>query len=290
MIIVSGSDSQDLAYRVSKLTNSELLRTEFKKFPDGELYIRIHGDVKDKDVFLIQTQNNQNDSIVETILMCDALRDEGAKSINLVAPYLAYARQDKKFNDGEPISIRALAKLYSNLCDRVITINPHEVHIEAFFDIPFIYGNAVDKLAEYVKDKLNNPVVLSPDKGAIELAKTASEVLDCEYDYLEKTRISPTEIKIAPKNLDVKDKDVLIVDDIISTGGTMATAIGMLKEQGAIKVIASCVHPVLIGDALNKLYVGGADEVVGTDSFLSEVSKVSVDNIVADMIMNYNKA
>ncbi|WP_421077377.1 ribose-phosphate diphosphokinase [Methanothermococcus sp. Ax23] len=284
MIIVSGSDSQDLAYRVSKLTNSELLRTEFKKFPDGELYIRIHGDVKDKDVFLIQTQNNQNDSIVETILMCDALRDEGAKSINLVAPYLAYARQDKKFNDGEPISIRALAKLYSNLCDRVITINPHEVHIEAFFDIPFIYGNAVDKLAEYVKDKLNNPVVLSPDKGAIELAKTASEVLDCEYDYLEKTRISPTEIKIAPKNLDVKDKDVLIVDDIISTGGTMATAIGMLKEQGAIKVIASCVHPVLIGDALNKLYIGGADEVVGTDTYPSEVSKVSVDTIIADLI------
>ena len=284
MIIVSGSDSQDLAYRVSKLTNSELLRTEFKKFPDGELYIRIHGDVKDKDVFLIQTQNNQNDSIVETILMCDALRDEGAKSINLVAPYLAYARQDKKFNDGEPISIRALAKLYSNLCDRVITINPHEVHIEAFFDIPFIYGNAVDKLAEYVKDKLNNPVVLSPDKGAIELAKTASEVLDCDYDYLEKTRISPTEIKIAPKNLDVKDKDVLIVDDIISTGGTMATAIGMLKEQGAIKVIASCVHPVLIGDALNKLYIGGADEVVGTDTYPSEVSKVSVDTIIADLI------
>ncbi|AEH06187.1 ribose-phosphate diphosphokinase [Methanothermococcus okinawensis] len=284
VIIVSGSDSQDLAFRVSKLTNSELLRTEFRKFPDGELYVRIHGDVKDKDIFLIQTQNNQNDSIVETILMCDALRDEGAKSINLVAPYLAYARQDKKFNIGEPISIRALAKLYSNLCDSLITINPHETHIKAFFDIPFIYGNAVDKLAEYVKDKLKNPVVLSPDKGAIELAKTASEVLNCEYDYLEKTRISPTEINIAPKTLDVKDKDVLIVDDIISTGGTMATAIGMLKEQGAKKVIASCVHPVLIGDALNKLYVGGADEVIGTDTYPSEVSKISVDTIIADLI------
>ena len=284
MIIVSGSDSQDLAYRVSKLTNSELVRTEFKKFPDGEIYLRIHGDVNNKDVFLIQTQNNQNDSIVETILMCDALRDEGAKSINLVAPYLAYARQDKKFNSGEPISIRALAKIYSNLCDRIITINPHETHIETFFNIPFIYGNAVGKLAEYVKNKLNNPVVLSPDKGAIELAKTASEVLNCEYDYLEKTRISPTEIKIAPKNLDVMDNDVLIVDDIISTGETMATAIGMLKEQGAKKVIASCVHPVLIGDALNKLYVGGADEVVGTDTFLSEVSNVSVDSIIADLI------
>ncbi|WP_292460432.1 ribose-phosphate diphosphokinase [Methanothermococcus sp.] len=284
MIIISGSNSQNLAYRVSKLTNSELLRTEFKKFPDGELYIRIHGDVKNRDVFLIQTQNNQNDSIVETILMCDVLRDEGAKSINLVAPYLAYARQDKKFNDGEPISIRALAKLYSNLCDKLITINPHEVHIEAFFDIPFIHGNAVNKLAEYAKDKLNNPVVLSPDKGAIELAKTASEVLDCEYDYLEKTRISPTEIKIAPKNLDVKDRDILIVDDIISTGGTMAKAIAMLKEQGAKKVIASCVHPVLIGDALNKLYIGGADEVIGTDTYPSEVSKISVDTVIADLI------
>jgi ribose-phosphate pyrophosphokinase len=290
MLIVSGSNSQDLAHRVSKLTNSKLVRTEFKKFPDGEIYVKLNNDVEGEDVFLINTQNNQNDSIIETIIMCDALNDEGARSINLVAPYLAYARQDKKFNKGESISIRALARIYSNICDSIFTINPHETHIESFFDIPFMYGDAVPELAKYVQNKLNNPVVLSPDKGAIELAKTASEILNCEYDYLEKTRISPTEINIAPKNLDVNGRDVLIVDDIISTGGTMATAIGMLKEQGAKRVIASCVHPVLIGDALNKLYVGGADEVVGTDSFLSEVSKVSVDNIVADLIMNYNKA
>ena len=289
MLIVSGSNSQDLAHRVSKLTNSKLVRTEFKKFPDGEIYVKLNNDVEGEDVFLINTQNNQNDSIIETIIMCDALNDEGARSINLVAPYLAYARQDKKFNKGESISIRAFAKIYSNICDSIFTINPHETHIESFFDIPFMYGDAVPELAKYVQNKLNNPVVLSPDKGAIELAKTASEILNCEYDYLEKTRISPTEINIAPKNLDVNGKDVLIVDDIISTGGTMATAIAMLKEQGAERVIASCVHPVLIGDALNKLYVGGADEVVGTDSFLSEVSKVSVDNIVADLIMNYNK-
>ena len=289
MLIVSGSNSQDLAHRVSKLTNSKLVRTEFKKFPDGEIYVKLNNDVEGEDVFLINTQNNQNDSIIETIIMCDALNDEGARSINLVAPYLAYARQDKKFNKGESISIRALARIYSNICDSIFTINPHETHIESFFDIPFMYGDAIPELAKYVQNKLNNPVVLSPDKGAIELAKTASEILNCEYDYLEKTRISPTEINIAPKNLDVNGRDVLIVDDIISTGGTMATAIAMLKEQGAKRVIASCVHPVLIGDALNKLYVGGADEVVGTDSFLSEVSKVSVDNIVADLIMNYNK-
>ncbi len=290
MLIVSGSNSQDLAHRVSKLTNSKLVRTEFKKFPDGELYVKLNSDVEGEDVFLINTQNNQNDSIVETIIMCDALDDEGAKSINLVAPYLAYARQDKKFNKGEAISIRAFANIYSSICDSIFTVNPHETHIESFFDIPFMYGDAVPKLAKYVQDKLNNPVVLSPDKGAIELAKTASEILNCEYDYLEKTRISPTEINIAPKNLDVSGRDVLIVDDIISTGGTMATAIGMLKEQGAKKVIASCVHPVLIGDALNKLYIGGADEVVGTDSFLSEVSRVSVDSIIADLIINYNKS
>lgn len=290
MLIVSGSNSQDLAYRVSKLTNSKLIRSEFKKFPDGEIYIKLNGDVEGEDVFLINTQNNQNDSIVETIIMCDALDDEGAKSINLVFPYLAYARQDKKFNKGESISIRALAKLYSGICDSIFTINPHEIHIESFFDVPFMYGDAVPELAKYVQNKLENPVVLSPDKGAIELAKTASQILNCEYDYLEKTRISPTEITISPKNLDVNNRDVLIVDDIISTGGTMATAISMLKEQGAKKVIASCVHPVLIGDALNKLYVGGADEVVGTDSFLSEVSKVSVDNIVADLIKEYNKS
>ncbi|HIP17346.1 MAG TPA: ribose-phosphate diphosphokinase, partial [Methanothermococcus okinawensis] len=139
MIIIPGMNSQELAHKVSKLTNYKLLRTEFKRFPDGELYIRIHNNdiIKNEDVVFIQTQNNQNDSIVESILVSDILREEGAKSITLVAPYLAYARQDKKFNPGEPISIRGLARIYSQLFDRVITINPHETHIKSFFKVPF---------------------------------------------------------------------------------------------------------------------------------------------------------
>ena len=288
MIIVPGINSQELAYRVSKLTGYKLLRTEFKRFPDGELYIRVPDNeaIKDEDVIFIQSQRNQNDAVVESILMSDIFRDEGARSITLVAPYLAYTRQDKKFNPGEPISIRVLAKVYSQLFDKVITINPHETHIKSFFEVPFICGSAVKELASYVKDKLNDPVVLSPDTGAIELAKEAAEVIGCDYDYLEKTRISPTEIKIAPKNLDVKDRDVLIVDDIISTGGTVATATKMLKEQGADKVVVACVHPLLIGDALNKLYTSGANEVIGTDTFPSPVSKVSVDKVIVDLLKN----
>jgi len=284
MIIIPGPNSQNIAKEVAKLTNSELARVEAKQFPDGETYVRIHSDVKGKDAVIIDTQNMQNDSIVQAILMSEALREEGVKSITLVAPYLAYARQDKKFNYGEPISIKALAKVYSMLFDKIITINPHETHIKEFFDIPFVYGDAIPKLAEHAGVKLEKPLVLSPDKGAVELAKRAAEVLNCECDYLEKTRLSPTEIKIAPKNLDVKGKDVLIVDDIISTGGTMATAISMLIEQGARSVIAACVHPVLIGDAINKLHIGGASEIVGTNTYPSEVSKVCVSTIIADIL------
>lgn len=284
MIIIPGPNSQNIAKEVAKLTNSELARVEAKQFPDGETYVRIHSDVKGKDAVIIATQNMQNDSIVQAILMSEALREEGVKSITLVAPYLAYARQDKKFNYGEPISIKALAKVYSMLFDKIITINPHETHIKEFFDIPFVYGDAIPKLAEHAGVKLEKPLVLSPDKGAVELAKRAAEVLNCECDYLEKTRLSPTEIKIAPKNLDVKGKDVLIVDDIISTGGTMATAISMLIEQGARSVIAACVHPVLIGDAINKLHIGGASEIVGTNTYPSEVSKVCVSTIIADIL------
>ena len=284
MIVVSGSQSQNLAFKVAKLLNTRLTRVEYKKFPDNEIYVRVVDEINDDEAVIINTQKNQNDAIVETILLCDALRDEGVKNITLVAPYLAYARQDKKFNPGEAISIRALAKIYSNIVDRLITINPHETHIKDFFTIPFIYGDAIPKLAEYVKDKLDNPIVLAPDKGALEFAKTASKILNAEYDYLEKTRLSPTEIQIAPKTLDAKDRDVLIVDDIISTGGTMATAVKLLKEQGAKKIIAACVHPVLIGDALNKLYSAGVEEVVGTDTYLSEVSKVSVAEIIVDLL------
>jgi ribose-phosphate pyrophosphokinase len=284
MIVVSGSQSQNLAFKVAKLLNTKLTRVEYKRFPDNEIYVRVVDEINDDEAVIINTQKNQNDAIVETILLCDALRDEGVKNITLVAPYLAYARQDKKFNPGEAISIRALAKIYSNIVDKLITINPHETHIKEFFTIPFIYGDAIPKLAEYVKDKLENPIVLAPDKGALEFAKTASEILNAEYDYLEKTRLSPTEIQIAPKTLDAKDRDVLIIDDIISTGGTMATAVKLLKEQGAKKIIAACVHPVLIGDALNKLYSAGVEEVVGTDTYLSEVSKVSVAEIIVDLL------
>ena len=286
MMILPGCNSQDLGYRVSKLLNAEMCRVEFKRFPDGELYVRVLSDVKDRDVYVISTQHNQNDAIVESILISDALEDEGANTIHLVAPYLAYARQDKKFNKGEPISIRALGKMYSHIYDSIYTVNPHETHIESFFTVPFIYGDAIPKIGKYFLNKLNNPVVLSPDKGAVKMAKTVSEILNCEYDYLEKVRLSPTEIKIHPKNLDVNGNDVLIVDDIISTGGTMATAIKMLKESGVNKIVAACVHPLLIGDALNKLYMAGANEVIGTDTYISEVSKISVDTVIANMIKN----
>ncbi|ADG13580.1 ribose-phosphate pyrophosphokinase [Methanocaldococcus infernus ME] len=284
MIIVPGSKSQELAYKVSKALDVEMARVEFKRFPDNEIYVRILSEVNEDEAVIVSTQREQNDAIVEAILLADALKECGVKEITLVAPYLAYARQDKLFNPGEAISIRALAKIYSNIFDRVITINPHEEHIKEFFTIPFISGDAVPKLAEYVKDKLNDPIVLGPDQGALRFAKVAAEVLGTEYDYLEKTRISPTEIKIAPKSLDVKDRDVLIVDDIISTGGTVATAAKMLKEQGANEIIAACVHPVLIGDALNKLYFSGIKEVVGTNTFSSEVSRVDVSEVIAKLI------
>ncbi len=284
MIIVPGSQSQNLAYEVAKLLNEKYVRVEFKRFPDNEIYVRLLDEINDDKAVIISTQRNQNDAIVESFLLYDALKDEAVEEIILVAPYLAYARQDKKFNPGEAISIRILAKIYSKLFDKVITINPHEEHIKEFFTVPFISLDAVPKLAEYVKDKLDNPIVLGPDQGALRFAKSAAEVLNAEYDYLEKTRITPTEIKIAPKNLDVKDRDVLIVDDIISTGGTVATAAKMMKEQGAKKIIAACVHPVLIGDALNKLYSSGIEEVVGTNTFSSEVSKVSVAEVIANSL------
>ncbi|WP_456375035.1 ribose-phosphate diphosphokinase [Methanocaldococcus sp.] len=284
MLVVSGSQSQNLAFKVSNLLDTKLTRVEYKRFPDNEIYVRIVDEIDDNEAVVINTQKNQNDAIIETILLCDALKDEGVEKITLVVPYLAYARQDKKFNPGEAVSIKALAKIYSNIADKLITINPHEIHIKDFFTIPFVYGDAIPKLAEYVKDKLDNPIVLAPDKGALEFAKTASKVLNAEYDYLEKTRLSPTEIQIAPKTLDVNNRDVLIIDDIISTGGTMATAVKLLKEQGAKKIISACVHPLLIGDALNKLYSAGVEEVVGTDTYLSEVSKVSVADIIVNLL------
>ncbi|MDP3106196.1 MAG: ribose-phosphate diphosphokinase [Candidatus Methanoperedens sp.] len=280
MDIIGGPASQLLAGRVSEILKDNLLVSEFRKFPDGELYTRIMDGTSGGDVTIIQSTVTDSD-IVSLLQLIDACQD--AARINVVIPYMGYARQDKQFKPGEPVSARAIARAIK--ADTVYTINIHDESILSHFEAKAVNLDATPVIGKYIKDlKLKDPLIISPDDGAIGLAQNASKDLGIDYDFLEKTRLSGETVSIKPKNLAVKGRDVIILDDIISTGGTMAQTITLLRSQGAHDVYTACVHPVLSNNAVLKLFKAGVKGIISTDTIDKGVSVVSAAPVIAKVI------
>lgn len=274
MYIIGGTASKTVAEDLSKELDVPLANTISKRFPDDEFYIRIIDDVSGEHVIIVQTTYPDH-NIVELFLLQNAVEETGAKEISIVIPYFGYARQDKKFQEGEPISAKAIANLISLNADKVITVDPHKEHILDFFSTSAFSCSAVPEIAKYLKEK-NIDMILAPDKGAIERAKQASEIIECDVDYMEKTRINSSTIKIKPKKLNANNKNVAIIDDIISTGGTMAKSIQQLKKHGAKNVFVACSHGLFAGDAIKKLVNAGCSEIISTDTVQSDFSRVKI--------------
>jgi len=274
MFIIGGTASKTIAEDLSKNLKIPIANTISKRFPDDELYVRIIDDVSKEHVIIIQT-TYPDYNIIELFLLQNAVEEADAKEISVVIPYFGYARQDTKFKNGEPISAKALANLISLNADRVITVDPHKEHILDFFSTNAYSASAVPEIAKYLKER-NIDLILAPDKGALERAKQASKIIGCDFDYMDKTRIDGATVEIKPKKLDVQNKNVAIIDDIISTGGTMAISIQELKKHGAKKVSVACTHGLFAGDAIKKLNSAGCDEIISTDTIQSDYSKVRV--------------
>ncbi|MCQ5337062.1 MAG: ribose-phosphate diphosphokinase [Candidatus Methanomethylicia archaeon] len=284
MIIVPGIASINLSKKLAKIMNAKIANLEYKIFPDGESYIRIVDDVKDDVVIVNSTYPNQDKRLIELFLLIDNLKDLGAKKIKVVVPYIAYARQDMRFREGEVISINTILKLIEKIgADEFITIDIHKEHSLNTIKIKAKNLNAIEVIADYLKNiSFNEPYVLAPDKGALERAKKLGEIMKCEYGYFEKyrDRISGA-IRIEGIDIDFKDRDVIIVDDVISTGGTIANTAKIVKEKGAKRIIAICTHALLIKDALEKMKNAGVDEIISTDTVENEFSKITVAPLIA---------
>ena len=281
MYIIGGTASKNIAEDLAKELKTPLANTISKRFPDNEFYVRITDDIRKKDVIIVQT-TYPDPNLVELFLLQNAAEESGAKTITVIIPYFGYARQDTKFQDGEPISAKAIANLISLTADKVITVDPHKEHILDFFSTSAQSCTAVPEIAKYFKNKKID-MILAPDKGALERAKQASQIINCEFDHMEKTRIDGTTVEIKPKNLDAQNKNVAIIDDIISTGGTMAKSIKELKKQGAKKVYVSCTHGLFAGEAIKKLSTSGCDEIISTDTIKSRFSKVKIAPAIAEL-------
>jgi len=282
MFVLGGTSARTIAEDISKELHQPLIKATYKRFPDEEFYVRVLDDVKDENVLIVHT-TYPDSKIVELLLMIDAVHESKAKKIIVAIPYFGYSRQDKKFENGEPISARAIAEHISLHTDHIITVDPHKEHLLDFFNVPAYSCSAVSEIAKYLKEKKVD-FVLAPDKGAKNRAQQAAQIIGCEYDYMEKTRIDGTTIKIKPKNLDAKNKNVAIIDDIISTGGTMAKSIKELKKQGANKVSVACTHGLFIGGAKEKLISAGCDDIISTDTIEDEFNKVKVAPCIAEKL------
>ncbi|MET1159616.1 MAG: ribose-phosphate diphosphokinase [Thermoprotei archaeon] len=295
IVVLGGSGGYHIAYKVSKLLAVDLGDVEIKSFPDGETHIRIIPEVKDKTVIYINSlQPSPNDKIIETLYTLDTLKDLGASKVIAVIPYMAYARQDERFNPGEAVSIFILAKLFRTLdLDAIFTIDMHLHRISdptKLFGASFHNLTAVRELAKYVKSNhsVENTVVVGPDEEAEQWAKIMAEELGgLEYTVLEKKRISAEEVVIEARDVDLRNKNVVIVDDIISTGGTVVEAVKAIRRLGAREIIVTCVHPLLVGTAYYKLLRLGLKDLVGTDTVLSPISRVSVAPVIAEGVKKY---
>ena len=284
MKVVGGSASLHLAQNLARVLKADYVAVQHEKhpggFPDDEQYVRIQASVQDEDVVLVQT-THPDAKIVELLLLEDAVREGGARSLTLVIPYFGYGRQDKKFEDGECISARALAKHVQAQADRVYTMGLHNPDVLSFFDIPAKEVDGMPALAKYLRGR-GVDLVLAPDDGATRHAEAVSAFIGASWDYLEKERIDSYTVRITPKRLDVSGKKVAIVDDVISTGRTIVTAANAVRQQGATGVVAACLHGLFSADALEHLKV--CDDVVSTDTILSPVSKISVAEEFAEAL------
>ena len=285
MKIIIGPASKELGEKTAELTGLEKVPVTHKTFPDGETYTRLEGPVQGDHVIIMQTTSPPQDSrLMQLAFIADAAKRNGAKKVTAIIPYLAYARQDKIFLQGETISIQTIAHMLAAAgIDQLITINVHQEKVLTQFPFPAKNLSAISMLAEHFKQKgFTKAFALAPDKGAMHIVEEARKVLDGEYGYLEKQRDRYTgQVSVKKKTFDVKGKAVIIFDDIISTGGTIVSAAKILRELGAAKVYAACVHPLLIGDAEKRILDAGVEEVVGTDSVPRHVSKVSLAPLIS---------
>jgi len=288
LIVVHGPASPKLSKRVAEAIGTTSLQLEHKLFPDGETYIRFPESVAGKEVAVIQScYPPQNKNLVDLLFILDAARDMGAKETAAVVPYFAYARQDGAYRNGEAVSARTIARLVEATgASHFLTVDMPSNKALRFFTIHSENLTCMHLMATYLKTlALEKPYVLAPDDGAIPLAETVSATLGTEYAWFEKSRDKITgAVSTSDKDVDLKGRDAIVVDDVISTGKTVANTAQIAKKQGARRVIAACAHLLLSGDAERTLKSAGVDQVFGTDSIETVSSPVSIAPVLAEAL------
>jgi ribose-phosphate pyrophosphokinase len=277
MMVFTGSANPALAQQVAKHLGIELGRADVGRFSDGEVMLELLENVRGKDVFVLQsTSHPTNDTLMEVMVMVDALRRSSAGRITAAIPYLGYSRQDRRPRSARvAITAKVVANMLTSVgVNRLLTMDLHSDQIQGFFDIPVdnIYATPI-LLDDLVKQKYDDLVVVSPDVGGVVRARAAAKVLGADLAIIDKRRPKPNEAKVMNIIGDVKGRNCVIVDDMVDTANTLCEAAAALKEQGAKKVYAYATHPILSGNAAERIAGSALDELVVTNTIkLSEAS------------------
>lgn len=267
--IFCGNANRELAEEIVDYLGVPLGEAKVKRFLDGEITIEIGESVRGSDVFIIQpTCSPTNDNIMELLIMIDALKRASARRITPVIPYYGYARQERKSKARDPITAKLMANLITTAgADRIVAMDLHAPAIQGFFDIPVDHLPAVPILAEYFRNKeLEDVVVVSPDHGGVQRARNLAERIGAPLAIIDKRRPEPNVSEIMNVIGDIKGKNVIMIDDIIDTAGTITQGAQALVDRGALDVYACCTHPVLSGPALDRLEKSVIREVVVTNT------------------------
>ncbi|MBN1464605.1 ribose-phosphate pyrophosphokinase [candidate division KSB1 bacterium] len=266
--IFAGRSNPDLALKIAECLNKPIGHVITKNFSDGEIWVKYEENIRGTDVFIVQSTNAPADNLIELLIMLDAARRSSAHRITAVIPYFGYARQDRKDQPRVSITAKMVANLIVHAgADRVLTLDLHAPQIQGFFDIPLdhLYGATI--FVKHINDMhLKDLVVVSPDIGGVHLARSYAGRLNTDLALLNKRRVGHNVCAVTEIIGDVDGKNVLIVDDLVDTGGTLLKGVEVLKSKGAKEIYVACTHPVLSGNAAEQIESSPITKIFFTDS------------------------
>ncbi|HDQ43986.1 MAG TPA: ribose-phosphate pyrophosphokinase [bacterium] len=268
MKVFSGSANRDLAERIVQYLKIPLGDVEITRFSDGEISVKFNESIRGVDVFIVQPTCPPAENILEFLLMIDAAKRASAKRITAVIPYFGYARQDRKDKPRVSLSAKLAANLISVAgTDRILTMDLHSPSIQGFFDIPFDHLYAYAIFIQNINSKsLDDPVVVAPDVGSSKRARAYANRLETDFALVDKRRSGPNQVESVSLIGDVRGRDVILVDDIIDTAGTLCNAAQLMKDSGANRILAACTHPILSGNAVSRICGSAISKVFVLDT------------------------